>query len=152
MHTTFSYLIQNFCLPCIHMSKYTNNRSSQLLCIYIFTVFKSPFLGTTTTKKNTHKIRYFKPSLPFSFKLVCLCKRMPQSAYKLFADLTTCNCILQCELYKLWARRHLFRFQSSTANYGLEWCKIFAQTFWTLLYVVNLMEYNEYFVHTYYIV
>ena len=101
MHTTFSYLIQNFCLPCIHMSKYTNNRSSQLLCIYIFTVFKSPFLGTTTTKKNTHKIKYFKPSLPFSFKLVCLCKRMPQSAYKLFADLTTCNCILQCELYKL---------------------------------------------------
>lgn len=131
------------------MSKYTNNRSSQLLCIYIFTVFKSPFLGTTT--KNPHtKLNI--SNLHYHFPLVCLLKRMPQPAYKLFADLTTCNCILQCELYSLWARRPLLRFQSSTVNYGWEWCKTLAQTSWTLLYMVNLMEYNKYFVHTYYIV
>lgn len=96
----FSYFIQNFCLPCIHMSKYTNNRGPQLFHIYIFTMFKSSFLGV---KNNNHKIKYyFKPSLSlFYFILFCLGKRMPQSSSTFFVDLMTCNCILQCELYNL---------------------------------------------------
>lgn len=77
------------------MSKYTNNRSSQLLCIYIFTMFEAPFLEIKKKKKSQ-----VISNLIILFSKLC-CKRMSQPLSKFFVDLTTCNCILPHNLYNL---------------------------------------------------
>lgn len=130
------------------MSKYTNNGGSQLFCIYIFTMFKSSFLGK---EKKSQNGTLFQTLSLFSFKLFCLGKRMPQPSSMFLVDLTTCNAFysvsftIQFPSQHFWTKGNLVRRDFRTAQIvQIRALWTVGSNFCTLPRIANLMEYTEY--------